>query len=87
MRINYLHTCNLLLPKAKPSSLRAIYQMLMGDTSAAETTNEAKIDERVRNALDLNDSEITIDLRKHNNGKSSKYDVFWKICNSLIVYL
>ncbi|CAG8790042.1 3154_t:CDS:2, partial [Gigaspora margarita] len=26
MRINYLHTCNLLLPKAKPAVLRAIYQ-------------------------------------------------------------
>src|SRR6266542_6555815 len=45
MRINYLYICDLLLPKAKPSSLRAIYQMLTGDTSVADTTNEAKIDD------------------------------------------
>jgi len=79
MRINYLRTCDLLLLKAKPSSLRAIYQMLTGDTSAAEITNEAKIDECVRNALDLSDPEITIDLREHNNGRLSKYDIFWEI--------
>ena len=53
--------------------------MLTGDTSAAETANEAKIDERVRIALDLGDPEITIDLREHNNGRPSKYDIFWEI--------
>ncbi len=53
--------------------------MLTGDTSAAEITNEAKIDECVRNALDLSDPEITIDLREHNNGRLSKYDIFWEI--------
>ena len=44
MRINYLRTCNLLFPKAKPSALRTIYRMLTGDVSAAESANEAKID-------------------------------------------
>src|SRR6266542_6477455 len=79
MQINYLRTCNLLLLKAKLSSLRAIYQMLTDNTSAAETINKAKINERIRNALDLDDSEITIDLREHNNGRPSKYDIFWEI--------
>jgi len=50
--------------------------MLTDNTSAAETINKAKINERIRNALDLSDSEIIINLRKHNNGKPSKYDVF-----------
>ncbi|RHZ79290.1 hypothetical protein Glove_149g99 [Diversispora epigaea] len=53
--------------------------MLTGDTSAAETVNEVKIDERIRIALDLSDPEITIDLREHNNGRPSKYNTFWKI--------
>src|ERR1700722_1479599 len=79
MRINYLRTCDLLLPKAKPSSLWIIYRMLTGDVSAAETANEAKINERVRIALELGDPEVTIDLREHNNGKPNKYDTFWKI--------
>ena len=53
--------------------------MLTGDVSAAETTNEAKVNERVRLALELGDPEITIDLREHKDKKSSKYDIFWKI--------
>jgi len=78
MRVNYLRTCDLLLPKAKPSALRTIYRMLTGDNSAAETVNEAKVDERIRLALELGDPEIAIDLREHNNRQPSKYDIFWK---------
>src|ERR1044071_6698906 len=63
MWINYLRTCDLLLPKAKPSALKTIYRMLTGDVSAAETVDEAKVDERVRLALELGDPEIAIDLR------------------------
>src|SRR5436190_830305 len=77
MRINYLRTCDLLLPKAKPSALRTIYRMLTGDASAAETANEAKIDERVRLVLELGDPDITIDSREHNDGRPDKYDIFW----------
>ena len=36
--------------------------MLTGDISAASITNEAKVDERVRLALELGDPEITIDM-------------------------
>ncbi|CAG8633361.1 11116_t:CDS:2 [Ambispora leptoticha] len=79
MRINYLRTCELLLPKAKPSSLQTIYRMLTGDVSAAETTDQAKLDERVRIALDLGDPEIAVDLREHNSGRPGKYDVFWGV--------
>ena len=79
MRINYLRTCDLLLPKAKPSALRTLYRMLTGDVSAAESANEAKIDKRVKLALELGDSEIIIDLREHNNGRPGKYDTFWRV--------
>src|ERR1043165_9450376 len=53
--------------------------MLTGDVSAANTINDAKVDERVRLALELGDSEIVIDLREHKRERSSKYDTFWKI--------
>ncbi|CAB4425839.1 unnamed protein product [Rhizophagus irregularis] len=53
--------------------------MLTGDISAANTTNDAKVDERVRLALELGDPEITIDLREYGSGRSRKYDTFWKI--------
>ncbi|GES85898.1 hypothetical protein GLOIN_2v1880501 [Rhizophagus clarus] len=40
--------------------------MLIGDISAANITNDAKVDERVRLTLELEDPEITIDLHdKH----------------------
>ena len=58
--------------------------MLTGDTSAAKTTNETKIDECVRNALDLGDPEITIDLREHNDRRPSKYDVFQEIATQYL---
>ena len=76
MRINYQRTCDLLLPKVKSSTLQTIYQMLTGDVSAANTTNDAKVDEHVRLALELGDPEITIDLREHGSERSRKYDVF-----------
>jgi len=78
MRINYMRTCDLLLPKAKPSALRTIYRMLTGDTSTSVNSNEAKVDERVKLALELGDPEIAVDLREHNSGRPGKYDVFWK---------
>ena len=84
MRINYLHTCDLFLPKAKPSTLRTIYRMLTGNISAAETENEAKVDERVRLALELGDPDITIDLREHSNGRLNKYDIFWRIADQFL---
>jgi len=78
MRINYTRTCDLLLPKAKPSTLRMIYRMLTGDVSVAENLNEVKVDERIKLALELGDPEITIDLREHNYGRPGKYDAFWE---------
>jgi hypothetical protein len=35
MRMNYLRTCDPLLPKVKPSALRTIYRILTDDVSAA----------------------------------------------------
>src|SRR6266498_943915 len=48
MQMNYLRTCDLLLPRAKSSALRTIYRMLTGYVSAAETANEAKVNECVK---------------------------------------
>ena len=79
MRVNYLRTCDLLLPKVKSSTLRTIYQMITGDISAANTINDAKVDKWVQIALELGDPEIIIDLREHRRERSSKYDTFWKI--------
>jgi hypothetical protein len=79
MRTNYLRTCDLLLPKVRPSAFRTIYRMLTGDVFAAENTIKAKVDKRIRLALELGDPDITIDLQEHKDKKSSKFDIFWKV--------
>ncbi|CAG8523511.1 4076_t:CDS:2, partial [Scutellospora calospora] len=79
MRINYLRTCDMLLPKVRPAMLQSIYKMLTGDMSASESLDEKIIDTRIRLALDLGDPEISTDLREHNIGRPSKYDAFWKV--------
>jgi hypothetical protein len=53
--------------------------MLTGDVSAAENTIEAKVDERVRFALELGNPDITINLWEHKDKKSSKFNIFWKV--------
>ncbi|GES86752.1 uncharacterized protein LOC111111168 isoform X2 [Rhizophagus clarus] len=53
--------------------------ILIGNVSAAKNTIEAKVNKRVRFALELGDPDITVDLCKHKDKKSSKYDIFWKI--------
>ncbi|PKC59726.1 hypothetical protein RhiirA1_426666 [Rhizophagus irregularis] len=58
---------------------RAMRINYLRDISAAENAIEAKVDERVRLALELGDPEITIDLREHNDGQPGKYNDFWKI--------
>ena len=61
-----------------------MYRQLTGDTSAASCESEKDIDERLRQALDLEDPDIVVDLRHHNKGQSSKYDKFWEACEQYI---
>ena len=68
----------------QPVYLREIYRQLTGDTSAASSDCEKKIDERLRLALDSEDPDIVIDLRQHNKGTPSKYDQFWQACEQYI---
>ena len=60
--------------------LREIYCQLTGDTSASSSENEKGTDERVRQALDLEDPKVVVDLRQHNKGHPSKYEPFWEAC-------
>ncbi|RIB27040.1 hypothetical protein C2G38_2161561 [Gigaspora rosea] len=78
MRINYLRCCHMLLPNVKPGTLRTIYRMLTGDVSAAESIDEAKINSRIKFALDLGDPGVTLDMCKHNTKRPSKYNEFWE---------
>ncbi|CAG8654999.1 543_t:CDS:2, partial [Scutellospora calospora] len=45
----------------------------------SETTDQTKIDKRIKIALDLGDPEIAVDLHEHNGRRPSKYKVFWGV--------
>ena len=68
------------IANVRPVYLREMYRQLTGDTSAASCESEKDIDERLRQALDLEDPDIVVDLRHHNKGQPSKYDKFWEAC-------
>lgn len=45
-----------------------------GDQSASTTTDEAHIDARVREIIDMEDSSIVLDLRTLNTSKAGQYE-------------
>ena len=49
----------------------------VGDAAAASYLTEQQVNDRVQLFLDMEDPEIVIDLRSHNSGQKSQYDVFW----------
>ena len=48
------------------------------DQSASLTTAEKELDERLREALEMEDADIVIDLRENNGSHSDKFKVFWE---------
>ena len=64
--------------------LREIYCQFIGDVSALSSENKKDIDECVRQAIELEDAEVVVDLRHHNIGQPSKYDPFIEVCKQYI---
>ena len=60
----------------KSAFLCAAYRRLTGDTSAASTTKEADVDQRVSRILDEEDPELIWDLRTNNDGRPEEYKEF-----------
>ena len=54
-----------------------VYKLLTGDSSSSTNENEKDIDTRVKQAFDLQDPDIIMDLRKHNPVKPPKYSLFF----------
>ena len=71
----------------KPAYLREMYKRLTGDASASRTSDEAKVDERVRLVLDSEDSSIVVDLRELNKGQPEKYSLFWDECKRYLEHV
>ena len=56
--------------------LCALYRELKNDASAPKNLQETEIDERMRIILEIEDTDIVVDLRHLNSGRKTRYDVF-----------
>ena len=56
----------------------------IGDSSASSNTHEEEIDERLQQALSMEDPDILVDLCHLNNNESDRYEVFWKQCEAFL---
>ena len=50
-------------PYTKPSTLRYFYRKLTGDQCGASTAEEAEVDKRIKQIIDMEDSSILPDVR------------------------
>ena len=81
MYLKYGRIC----PTIKPATLRYLYHDLTGDNSVSANLDEAEIDHRMHQLIDMEDSEIIVDLRHHNHKQSvSKYEQFWVECEKFL---
>ena len=69
-------------PSVKPAVLRYFYKDLTGDSSSSETFSQEHIDEKVMQAIEMEDPDIVLDLRHLNSGRKSQYDAFWDECST-----
>lgn len=56
----------------------------LGDHTSSSTNDEALLDARVRQFIDMEDSDIITDLRTLHTNESSKYDIFWEECKKFL---
>ena len=72
-------------PSTKPSALRFFfYRELTGDQCSASTTEQAEIDKRIKQIIDMEDPSILPDLQALNTGHASKFNVFWEECGKFL---
>ena len=72
-------------PNIKPQVLRYFFHELTGDSCASDTSDQAEIDERIRQIIELEDPDITADLRTLNSSTSrAKFDRFWSECEAIL---
>ena len=82
MRREFIH-CFGRATNSHPAFLREMYRRLTGDCSACDTTDQAKVDERITKLLEHEDVDVW-DLRVNNKGRPEEYHVFLEHCKQYI---
>jgi hypothetical protein len=57
---------------------------LTGDASAADSTKQAEVDQRILKILDEEDPDLIWDLRAENSGRPEQFSVFLEQCQKYI---
>ena len=83
MRREFTHTFGT-VSHTKPAFLREAYKRLTGDSSASSTLEEAAVDERIAQMLEIEDPDIVWDLRNVNPGHPVVYTAFLEECQRYI---
>lgn len=86
MKKKFIKTCGRLC-YLKSSYLRTIYRRLSGDDSVNEDATTKQVNERVEAAFEMEDPDIVVDLRKHNEGTSTVYNAFFRNVNCTLKML
>ncbi len=53
-------------------------------TVRGETLSQDENDSRVKQAIEMEDPGIVMDLRHLNSGRKSQYDTFWEACEKYL---
>ena len=78
MRQTAYEKYGLISPSIKNAVLRHMYKNLVGDSSAAATTSQSELDERVHAFFKLEEPDLVYDLRQLYSGQASLYDTYWE---------
>ena len=63
----------------RPRLITSFYGM-----SSSENEDEHYVDERIQAIIETQDPSIVADLRHHNRGQPTKYELFWEECKKYI---
>ena len=55
-----------------------------GDQSAANSAQQAIVDNRIRQIIDMEDVNVVAALRSQNHGQTGNYEYFWSECDKFI---
>ena len=84
MHITAFRKFGRITPGMSAATFRYMYKELTGDYSASSNLDQSEIEKRVKLAIDMEDSDVIVDLRHLNSGRKSMYDPFWLECSKFI---
>lgn len=77
MQSEFIHKFGCVTQGVQPAVLHYFYKDLTGDCSSSESLSQEELDERVKQAIEMEDPDVVIHLRRLNSGSKTHYGTFW----------